>query len=87
MKPLRGYLDKEYSRPLEDSHTSAAMLLVSPAISGRLDDWGANSLADGDVDSLGDHQKLPSVAHHGRASQALANAMVQEPLSGFGERT
>ena len=87
VKPLRGRLDKEFSRPLEALHTwrsccSRAQRSAAASMTGD-----ANSLANGDVDSLGDHQKLPSVAYQGRASQALADAMVQEPFSGFGERT
>jgi hypothetical protein len=62
VKPVRGRLDEEFSRPLEDFHTSAAMLPTSPTISCRLNDWRANRLANGDVDSLGDYQKFPSVA-------------------------
>jgi hypothetical protein len=71
-------LDEELSRPLEGLHTVAIVLLTSPAVSGRLNGRRANRLADGDVDSLGDYQKLSSVAEQGRASQALAQAMLQE---------
>jgi hypothetical protein len=62
MQPVRGRLDEEFSRPLEVLHTVAAVLLTRPAISGCLNFWRANSLADSDVDSSGDYQKLSSVA-------------------------
>jgi hypothetical protein len=77
-------LDEEFSRPLEGLHTMTTVLLPSPAISGRLDGWRTNGLADGDVDSLGDYQKFSSVAEQGCASQALADAMLQESLPSFG---
>src|SRR5258705_12727067 len=62
LKPVGSRLDKEFSRPLESLHPVAVVLLTSPAISGRLNDWRANCFANGNVDSLGDHEKLPSVA-------------------------
>jgi hypothetical protein len=80
-------LDKEFSRPAEALHALALALLMSPPLGGRLDDWRANRLANVDVDSLGDYQKFPGVAKQGRPCQALADATVKEPFSGFGERT
>ena len=62
------------------------MLLTSPAIRRHLDGWRANRLAAGDVDPLGDHQKFASVTQQGCASQALADAMGQEPFPGFDAR-
>jgi hypothetical protein len=62
VKPVRSCLDEEFSRPLKDFHTSAPVLLMSPAIGDRLDGWQANSLANGDVDSLSNYQEFPSVA-------------------------
>src|SRR5712692_10202043 len=64
----------------------ATVLHTSPAISGGLNGWQANGLAEGDVDSPGDYQQFSSVAEQGCASQALANAMLQESLPGFGRR-
>ena len=60
-------------------------LLTSPAIR-RLNGWRANRLAAGDVNPLGDRQKFASVPQQGRASQALAGAMLQESLPSFGSR-
>jgi hypothetical protein len=63
----------------------ANALLTSPAISGRLNAVHANSRIAGEIDSLGDYQQFSSVAEQGCAGQALADAMLQESLSGFGE--
>src|ERR1035437_1444858 len=86
LQPGRGRLDKEFPRPLTGLPTMAITLLPSPAIRRRLDGWPANRLAAGDVDPLGDHQKFASVAEQGCASQALADAMLQESFPGFGSR-
>jgi hypothetical protein len=64
-------------------HAVAMVLLPSPAISGRLDDWRANGLAPGDIDSFCDYQNFPRLAQQSRASHALGGAMAQESFSGF----
>lgn len=61
----------------------ATVLLTSPTISGYLNGWQANRLAAGDVDSFGNYQEFASVAEQGCAGQALADAMLQESLTGF----